>query len=102
MESINAYIAYAKKCNVPNTVSMLERVAPPIKVAEQKEETPVEKVASLEEKIVDIMIEKYAGEPKENVLELAKELGKILDEKDKETLDALNAPENLEQLKELI
>jgi hypothetical protein len=96
------YLAYAQKCNVPGAVSMLQKQLGAVKAAsvEDPKTGNETKVASLEERLVDMVIEKYANEPKEKVIEMAKELGKILDENEI-TAEDLNE-ENLEVIKDAI
>jgi hypothetical protein len=96
------YLAYAQRCNCPGAVSILSRQINAVKTAEVSE--PIDntiKIASIEERLVDMVIEKYAAtEPKEKVLEMAKELGKLLDEGEITEEDL--TPENLETLKNTI
>lgn len=92
------YLAYAQKCGVPGATAMLSKQIENVKLAGETNNQI--KTASVEERIVEMIIEKYASEPKEVLLEMAKELGKILDNEDINEEDL--TPEALENLKEII
>ena len=97
------YLAYAQKCNIPVATAMLSKQVDMIKAAEIGEPNSYNstKVASIEEKLVDMVIEKYAAtESKETILEMAKVLGSLLDEGEFTEEDL--TPENLEILKNMI